>query len=46
MSSFGLLPQDRFQMIYNEIDLSRVKSDPQRAIDFRRVIQFRWIGRL
>jgi glycosyltransferase involved in cell wall biosynthesis len=36
MSSFGLLPRDRFQMIYNGVDLSRVKSDPQRAIDFRR----------
>ena len=36
MSSFGLLPPDRFQMIYNGVDLSRVKSDPQRAIDFRR----------
>lgn len=36
MSLFGLLPQDRFQMIYNGVDLSRVKSDPQRAIDFRR----------
>jgi L-malate glycosyltransferase len=34
--SFGVLPRDRFQMIYNGIDLSRVKSDPQRAIDFRR----------
>ena len=36
MSSFGLLPRDRFQMIYNGVDLSRVKSDPQRAVDFRR----------
>jgi len=36
MSSFGLLPRDRFQMIYNGVDLSRVKRDPQRAIDFRR----------
>jgi glycosyltransferase involved in cell wall biosynthesis len=36
MSSFGLLPRDRFQRIYNGVDLSRVKSDPQRAIDFRR----------
>jgi len=36
MSSFGLLPPDRFQMIYNGVDLSRVKSDPQQAIDFRR----------
>ena len=36
MSSFGSLPRDRFQMIYNGVDLSRVKSDPQRAMDFRR----------
>ena len=36
MSSFGLLPRDRFQMIYNGVDLSRVRCDPQRAIDFRR----------
>ena len=36
MSSFGLLPRNRFQMIYNGVDLSRVKSDPQRVIDFRR----------
>ena len=36
MSSFGLLPRDRFQMIYNGVDVSRVKSNPQRAIDFRR----------
>ena len=36
MSSFGLLPPDRFQMIYNAVDLSRVKADPQRAIDFRK----------
>ena len=36
MSSFGLLPRDRFQRIYNGVDLSRVKSDRQRTIDFRR----------
>ena len=36
MSSFGLLPRDRFQTIYNGVDVSRVKCDPQRAIDFRR----------
>ena len=36
MSSFGLLPRDRFQRIYNGVDLSRVKFVPQRAIDFRR----------
>lgn len=36
MTAFDLLPRDRFQMIYNGVDLSRVKSDPQRALDFRR----------
>jgi len=36
MSSCGLLPKDRFHMIYNGVDLTRVKADPQRAIDFRR----------
>ena len=36
MTSLGLLPQDRFEMIYNGVDLSRVKLDPQRAADFRR----------
>ena len=36
MSSFGLLPRDRFQMIYNGVDLTRVKSDPHRATEFRR----------
>jgi len=36
MSSFGLLPRDRFQMIYNAVDLSRVRAEPQRGIDFRR----------
>jgi glycosyltransferase involved in cell wall biosynthesis len=36
LSSFGSLPRDRFQLIYNAVDLSRVKPDPQRAIDFRR----------
>ena len=36
LSSFGLLPRDRFQMIYNGVDLSRVKCDPKRAANFRR----------
>jgi glycosyltransferase involved in cell wall biosynthesis len=36
MSSFGLLPRDRFKIIYNAVDLSRVKSDPRRAVEFRR----------
>jgi glycosyltransferase involved in cell wall biosynthesis len=36
MTSFGLLPPDRFQMIYNGVDLTRVKADPQLASNFRR----------
>ncbi len=36
MSSFGLLAKNRFQMIYNGVDLSRVNRDPQRALAFRR----------
>jgi glycosyltransferase involved in cell wall biosynthesis len=36
MTSFGLLPRDRFEMIYNGVDLSRVKTDPQLATNFRR----------
>ena len=36
MTSFGLLPRDRFEMIYNGVDLSRVKADPQLATKFRR----------
>jgi glycosyltransferase involved in cell wall biosynthesis len=36
MSSFDLLPQNRFEMIYNGVDLTRVKTDAQRALEFRR----------
>lgn len=36
MTAFDLLPRNRFQMIYNGVDLSRVKTEPQLAIDFRR----------
>ncbi|HEY0431128.1 MAG TPA: glycosyltransferase family 4 protein [Pyrinomonadaceae bacterium] len=36
MTAFDLLPQRRFEMIYNGVDLSRVNTDPQRASDFRR----------
>jgi glycosyltransferase involved in cell wall biosynthesis len=36
MTAFDLLPRNRFQMIYNGVDLSRIKTDPQRALDFRR----------
>src|SRR5205814_1296995 len=34
--SFGLLPQDRFEMIYNGVDVSRVKANPDLAKAFRR----------
>ena len=36
MTSYGLLPRDRFEMIYNGVDLARVKADPQLGTDFRR----------
>jgi glycosyltransferase involved in cell wall biosynthesis len=36
MTAFDLLPQSRFEMIYNGVDLTRVKDDPQLALDFRR----------
>ncbi|MDQ1637754.1 MAG: L-malate glycosyltransferase [Pyrinomonadaceae bacterium] len=36
MTAFDLLPRNRFKMIYNGVDLSRVKTDTQRALDFRR----------
>jgi len=36
MTALDLLPRKRFEMIYNGVDLTRVKSDSQRAINFRR----------
>jgi glycosyltransferase involved in cell wall biosynthesis len=36
MTSADLLPPNRFEMIYNGVDLSRVEANPQRAIDFRK----------
>ncbi|MFS8084301.1 MAG: glycosyltransferase family 4 protein [Acidobacteriota bacterium] len=36
MTSLDLLPRERFEMIYNGVDLTRVKTDPQLAIDFRK----------
>jgi glycosyltransferase involved in cell wall biosynthesis len=36
MAPLGLLPQDRFEMIYNGVDRSRVSANPQRAIEFRK----------
>ena len=35
MTAFDLLPRSRFQMIYNGVDLSRVKVDPGLAKQFR-----------
>jgi len=35
MTSVDLLPRSRFQMIYNGVDLSRVKADPRLATQFR-----------
>jgi glycosyltransferase involved in cell wall biosynthesis len=53
MTTADLLPQSRFEMIYNGVDLARVSCDPQRAIEFRRrhsipadraiVVQVSWI---
>ncbi len=36
MTSIGLLPRNRYQMIYNGVDLSRVSSDDGRGQAFRR----------
>jgi glycosyltransferase involved in cell wall biosynthesis len=36
MTSFDLLPRNRFQMIYNGVDLSRVAGDPRLATEFRK----------
>lgn len=35
MTSLGLLPNDRYEMIYNSVDASRVHPDPKRATAFR-----------
>lgn len=35
MTALDLLPRSRFQMIYNGVDLSRVKADPLLATKFR-----------
>src|SRR6185503_12086872 len=36
MTAFDLLPRNRFKMIYNGVDLSRVKTDAELALEFRR----------
>ncbi len=36
MVTLGVLPSDRYELIYNSVDLSRVLPDPARAAEFRR----------
>lgn len=36
MTAFNLLPRNRFQMIYNGVDLTRVETDAKRVLEFRR----------
>ncbi len=53
MTTLGLLPAGRFEMIYNSVDLSRVAPNPALALEFRRrfgipldrvvVVQVSWI---
>jgi glycosyltransferase involved in cell wall biosynthesis len=53
MTSLGVLPDDRYEMIYNSVDLSRVTPRSERAAEFRRrysipedrtvVVQVSWI---
>ena len=53
LTTLGLLPKDRFEMIYNSVDLSRVAPNPALAAEFRRrfgipedrvvVVQVSWI---
>ncbi len=53
MTALGLLPRNRYEMIYNSVDLSRVLPSDQRAAEFRRrysippnrtiVLQVSWI---
>jgi glycosyltransferase involved in cell wall biosynthesis len=53
MTALGVLPDDRFEMVYDSVDLSRVNPLSERAADFRRkysipeartvVLQVSWI---
>lgn len=36
LSTLDLLPQERHELVYNAVDLSRVKNDPHRGKEFRR----------
>lgn len=53
ITTLGVLPSDRYEMIYNSVDLTRVEPDSSRAAEFRRrysipddrvvVVQVSWI---
>ena len=53
IKTLDLLPSNRYELVYNAVDLTRVKSDPARAVEFRRrfgvpdnkkvVVQISWI---
>ncbi len=53
MTAIDVLPQERYSLIYNGVDLSRVTFDPDRRVEFRRkhsipldstvVLQVSWI---
>ncbi|HEX8179968.1 MAG TPA: glycosyltransferase family 4 protein [Pyrinomonadaceae bacterium] len=53
LTRLDLLPRERYELVYNGVDLARVAADPQRALAFRRkyaipderavVLQVSWI---
>ena len=53
LTGLDLLPEERYELVYNGVDLSRVSPDPSRAAEFRRrysipadrivVLQVSWI---
>jgi len=53
MKTLDLLPSDRYELVYNGVDLTRVKCDPARRVEFRQrfavpdnkkvVLQVSWI---
>jgi glycosyltransferase involved in cell wall biosynthesis len=53
LTALDLLPRERYELIYNGVDLTRVSAEPRRAMEFRRrysipneravVVQVSWI---
>ena len=39
LTTLELLPSDRFELVYNGVDLSRVKAQPEAAVEFKRRFQ-------